>query len=335
METFMNISTNNAKVLAHWYVTTRCNSRCRTCSIWRDPSYNCSESILESKVQLLYQLKQLGFLSIDFTGGEPLLYPHLPDLLKQARNLGIMTWVTTNGLLYKKQALALKGLVSQLSFSLDSPISEINDRIRGIKHFKKAISAMKYAIGLGELPMIKATVCNENVGHLNKFAKLAQKLGVLIEFNAEFTYFGNEPLNKDGINEILKIRKHPNVIVSMPHLQFMKDGGNNPQRPKCHIGRNIIAIAPDNSLYYPCMHMNRKKIPLEKESIRKTLFNMNKKGLLDKIGRFSFCNKCTIPCFMEPSYYTQIDKYFLKCYLGRMDYLKKRMKLNLTHKFHR
>jgi len=274
----------------------------------------------------------MGFLSIDFTGGEPLLYPGLPSLILAARKMGIMTFLTTNSLLYPKYARALQGNVSALSFSLDSPHPKINDKIRGIPHFKKAIRAMKLATTLGEVPMIKTTVCRENVNDLKVFAELARRIGVLIEFNAEFAYFGNPAFDNAGIQKILKIKNHPNVIISKPHLQFMLDGGNNPCRPKCHIGHNMIVLAPDNQLYYPCMHLVQDKIPLRNGSIKETLEQMKKDRLVEKIGNFPFCNRCTIPCYMESSYYTGIDKYFVPCFGGRLDYVKKRVRLSLINR---
>jgi MoaA/NifB/PqqE/SkfB family radical SAM enzyme len=327
------MNTNDIKILAHWYVTTRCNSRCKTCTIWCDVRYKCKESSLESRLNILKQLKAMRFISIDFTGGEPLLYPGLPTLIKMAHKMGIMTWLTTNALLYPKYADELRGVVTQLSFSLDSPYQKQNDAIRGIPHFKKAIKAMKLAISLGEVPMIKATICKENINDIQAFADLAQQLGVLIELNAEFAYFGNPALDRSGIDKILAIRGHPNVIISKPHLQFMIDGGNNPRQPKCHIGQNMVVIAPDNSLYYPCMHLVQERVPLKNGSIRETMTQMRSDGRVEKVGRFPFCRGCTIPCYMESSYTTNIDKYFASWFIGRLDYVKKRLSLGLANKF--
>nr|MDO8087961.1 radical SAM protein [Candidatus Sigynarchaeum springense] len=327
------MNTNDVKALVHWYVTTRCNSRCKTCSIWCDDRYKSEESSLESRLGLLEQLKAMRFLSIDFTGGEPLLYPGLPKLIQAAKKMGFMTWLTTNSLLYPKYAEALRGAVTQLSFSLDSPFPERNDEIRGIPHFKKAIKAIKLAMSLGEIPMIKATISKENVDDLQAFANLARKLGVLIEFNAEFAYFGNPALDRPGIGKIQAMKGHPNVIISKPHLQFMLDGGNNPRRPECHIGQNMIVIAPDNSLYYPCMHLVQEHIPLKNGSIRETMAQMRQDGHVEKVGRLPFCRRCTIPCYMEPAYTTNIDKYFVQWFAGRLDYVRKRLALQVANRF--
>ncbi|MHA1144328.1 MAG: radical SAM protein [Candidatus Helarchaeota archaeon] len=319
-------------VHCHWYVTTRCNSRCRTCSIWKDPKFKSKESPLASRIALLKQIKKLGFLSIDFTGGEPLLYPELPKLIREAKRLGMMTWLTSNGLLYPKHARELKGNVTQLCFSLDSANPKVHNEIRGIECFDKVIKAIKMARNLGEVPMIKNTVCEENVDELKNLARLAQKLGVLIEFNAEFAYFNNKPLSDDGIKKILKLKRHPNVIVSLPQLQFIKDGGNNPRRPKCPIGQKLIVLAPNNDLYYPCMHLAQRQIPLIDGDLIKTLKDEEVKRIYRNVGRLPICNGCTIPCYMETSYYTDIDKYFFLSYYGRIDYVRKRARLTLVDK---
>ncbi|MHC1592240.1 MAG: radical SAM protein [Candidatus Helarchaeales archaeon] len=320
------------KLHCHWYVTTRCNSRCKTCSIWQDPKYKSPETSLNSRIKLLREIKQLGFLSIDFTGGEPLLYKDLPALIKEARRMGFFTWLTTNGVLYPKYARALKGNLTQLCFSLDSHDKEIHDQIRGVKCFDKVIQSIKIARNLGETPMIKTTICEENVDGLPEIIKLAQDLGVLIELNAEFSYFGNRPLSKKNIRKMLKFKSHPNVIVSIPQLKFILDGGNNPIRPKCPIGKNLIVLTPNNELYFPCMHLVKKTIPLIDGSLLKTMNDEHVKEEFKKVGTFPFCNGCTIPCYMEAAYYTQIDKYFFPCYFGRIDYLKKRLYLSIRNR---
>jgi hypothetical protein len=68
-------------------------------------------------------------------------------------------------------------------------------------------------------------------------------------------------------------------------------------------------------------------------SIKETILQMNRDGLIQKIGPFPFCDRCTIPFYMESSYYTGIDKYFIPCLIGCLDYLKKRVALGMINKF--
>ncbi len=318
----------------HWYVTTRCNSRCETCTIWRDPKYKFPESPLSERMNLLFQLKKLGFKSIDFTGGEPLLYPGLPTLIRKARQLGFFTSLTTNGTLYERNALKLRGNVSALSLSLDAADQETHDTIRGIKCFSRVLRSIKLARTLGETVMLKTTVCNDHMDAIPPLLRLAQRYGVLIELNPEFSYFGNPRLTDQNIHKIQSWWQHPNVIVSHAHLQFVLDGGNNLRQPCCPVGTGVIVLAPNNGLFMPCMHYVQKVVPLQDLDLKKTLMSAAARAEIAKVGRYKFCDKCTIPCYFETMYYTQFTKYLPICLRSRGGYLKKRAVLAIKNRFH-
>ncbi len=318
---------------SHWYVTTRCNSRCQTCSIWKDPAYKSSESPLEERFHLLSQIKRMGFQSVDFTGGEPLLYRGLPALIAYGRRLGLFTSLTTNGTLYPKFARDLKGNLASLSFSLDAADRETHDTIRGIKCFDKVLQSMILARKLGEIVLLKTTVCNDYIDAIPPLIHLAQKYGVLVELNPEFAYFGNAPLSEENLHKLFRWWRHPNVIISHAHLHFMLAGGNDIRKPKCPVGTGVVTIAPDNSLYFPCMHMVRTQIPLRDLDLRKTLESPEARAQIAKVGRFPFCHQCTIPCYFETAYYTQVDPYWVRCIASRIGYLRKRATLALRTRF--
>ncbi|MSQ80004.1 MAG: radical SAM protein, partial [Flavobacteriaceae bacterium] len=121
-------------ILCNYYLTYRCNAKCGFCDIWEKPS---PYATLENVEQNLKDMKQLGVRVIDFTGGEPLLHQQLSDFCRMAKDMGFITTVTSNGLLYPKNAEKLKGLIDMLHFSLDSPIEEEHNLSRGVKCFDK------------------------------------------------------------------------------------------------------------------------------------------------------------------------------------------------------
>jgi len=93
----------------------------------------------------LRDLKKLGVKLIDFTGGEPLLYPHLIEVLKEAKKLGFYTTITTNCLLYPKYAKDLAGLVDILQFSFESVDEDTHNRIRGVRSYKNVLESIEIA----------------------------------------------------------------------------------------------------------------------------------------------------------------------------------------------
>ena len=97
----------------NYYVTLRCNQRCTFCNIPHTNDGSPSREPTMDQVRAnLRDLKRLGVMVLDVTGGEPLLYRHLIEMLTLAKRMRFMTTVTTNGMLYPKFAEQLAGKVA-------------------------------------------------------------------------------------------------------------------------------------------------------------------------------------------------------------------------------
>ena len=74
-----------------------CNLACAHCYSSSGPSARgeLDPALLR---RCLDDARALGYRDLAVSGGEPLLYRGLADLLKQARDLGMHTAVTTNGM---------------------------------------------------------------------------------------------------------------------------------------------------------------------------------------------------------------------------------------------
>ena len=82
----------------HIAITAYCNLRCIGCRYGRDfmPDSQLSWPVVR---QLLDDAADLGAWNVRFYGGEPLLHPDLPRMVRRATDLGLGTYVTTNGML--------------------------------------------------------------------------------------------------------------------------------------------------------------------------------------------------------------------------------------------
>jgi len=175
-------------VLCNYYLTYRCNARCHFCDIWEKPSPYAS---LDSFRANLRDLKRLGVRVIDFTGGEPLLHQQLGTFLAEARAMGLLTTVTTNGLLYPKRAAELAGKVDMLHFSLDAPDAGTHDTIRGVACFDFVLRSIERAKELGERPDILFTVTPETIGGIQRvYDEITRPNDLLLILNPVFTYNG-------------------------------------------------------------------------------------------------------------------------------------------------
>lgn len=83
-------------------ITAACNFRCRACRYGRD--FMVGEHLdLETVRLCLDDAAAAGVASARFYGGEPLLHPDLPAMIRHAGSLGMEPYVTTNGVLLGKR----------------------------------------------------------------------------------------------------------------------------------------------------------------------------------------------------------------------------------------
>jgi MoaA/NifB/PqqE/SkfB family radical SAM enzyme len=109
--------------------TRRCNLRCLHCYSVSSPDERdllppdlLAEALTDAFAQ--------GYRVASFSGGEPVLYPALAHLLKHAKELGMRTTVTSNGMLLKRTRLdTLAGCTDVLAISLDG-VPESHNRMR-------------------------------------------------------------------------------------------------------------------------------------------------------------------------------------------------------------
>lgn len=113
-----------------------CNLRCAHCYSQSGPDRR-QELPLPRLCFGLNALREEGFHAVGVSGGEPLLYKHLSDLLLHARQLGMITTVTTNGMLITPSlAEMLLERATLVAVSLDGA-PESHNRLRGSGAFEK------------------------------------------------------------------------------------------------------------------------------------------------------------------------------------------------------
>lgn len=114
-------------------VTDRCQCSCSRCAVSAGKSRG-KELSADEITGLLAEAASLGAREVSFFGGEPLLRPELPGLIKETRRLGMRAALTTNGLLLDT-AMAARLHAAGLSVagvSLDDPSPEVHDAGRGV-----------------------------------------------------------------------------------------------------------------------------------------------------------------------------------------------------------
>lgn len=314
----MRLKIRNRPVLCNYYITYRCNAKCSFCDIWEKPSPYIT---LENAESNLRDLRRLGVRVVDFTGGEPLLHRGLPELLKLARKSGLITTVTTNTLLYPKMADQLKGLVDMLHFSLDSPDAATHNESRGVPLFSFFEESIKKALELGEKPDILFTVFSHNISDIEKvYKEYCLKNNFMLILNPVFSYndVGSE-LNSDELAILESWGKKKGVYLNKAFVDLRKDGGNHTSDPVCNAGSSTIVISPENKLVLPCYHLGLESIQIQ-DDLYDLWLGDKVQELIKLEGRHSGCEGCTVNCYMQPSFATEISKYWFSALPSTLKY---------------
>ena len=304
-------------ILCLYYLTYRCNARCSFCDIYERKGGFADPKTVKKHLR---QLGELGIRYIDFTGGEPLLHPDLPDLLQKADEFGMHTSITTNCILYPKMAGELTGLVDILHFSLDSADKAQHDELRGVPCFDKVMESIDTALSLNERPDILMTVTRDNFDQIEPLLKIASQRKLMLVLNPIFDYRNQREPDRELAKQMMEIIPRKYLYNNTAFLKMILQGGNNPQKPRCKAVSSTIVISPEGELLLPCYHHAVDKLSLSDgiAAARETpAFNR----ALQNEGRYSFCAGCVINCYFDPSFVYTVDELFLRSIMAKAKYV--------------
>lgn len=308
-------------VICNYYLTYRCNARCGFCTIWKDRSISASEEApVKAVCGNLADVKAAGVKIVDFTGGEPLLYEGLPEVLACSKKTGLKTTVTTNCILYPDRAADMAGLIDILQFSLDAAAAEEHDSVKGVPSFDSVMESIETARSLGERPTFIHTVTDENFESVSDVISLARSLNVPLFLNLCFSYPGSRGLSRECAVSLSKMARGKGVTIDRGFLRFVIDGGNRREKPRCRAVSSTIVISPDDCLILPCFHFRTKTLPIRGKLGGLLLSPEVKKERLVE-GTHPFCEGCTVYCYIRASLFRKFDRYFLPSILSAGKYL--------------
>ncbi|MHB8421293.1 MAG: GTP 3',8-cyclase MoaA [Leptospirales bacterium] len=166
-------------------VTEQCNLQCLYCRPAHDSGSAGYRRALsdEDLISVLGVVKDaLPIYKLRLTGGDPLVRPGLPGLVKKIRSLlpHVELAATTNGLLLSRSARLLKesGLDS-LNISLDTIDEGDFERVSGVRGLSRVLDGIREAraSGFGKIKLNTVLLRSVNGDCLPDLAMMAQKSG--------------------------------------------------------------------------------------------------------------------------------------------------------------
>lgn len=166
------------EVIISWIITHACQEKCGYCI---SPIKRNEITTRESHFLVQNRLIETGLTKMRYIGGEPLLIPHLPDLIIDAYDRGLDTRLSTNGILLTEELFGkIKNHLNSIALPFESANDELNEKICCTKHHRdiviSRIKMVKKSDNIGVL--INTCVHKENIDYLEDLGTLLNDLGV-------------------------------------------------------------------------------------------------------------------------------------------------------------
>jgi MoaA/NifB/PqqE/SkfB family radical SAM enzyme len=156
----------------------RCNGRCVMCDYWRVPAPRSltPDEVIAFWTDHVATVPDFATLS----GGEPLLYPNLPQLAAFLRPRVRSLVLSTNGLLLADQAEPIAAAFDKVIISVDGARAATLRAIRGRDVLESILRATTQLRQQPKPPRIvfKMTIQKRNFRELDEFLRLAHDCGV-------------------------------------------------------------------------------------------------------------------------------------------------------------
>lgn len=174
----------------YFYLTNRCNQRCRHCYMLAgQPADN--ELKTEEVKSLLQMFAAHGGTMVTFTGGEATTRSDFAEIVHYAKERMLKVCVLSNGLLWSQELVnQTKSYVDEIQISIDGFDRESYQSVRGTDSFEDALAAVVRLTEAGVRVAVAVSPLTDNLlSHEEDyitFAKmLLDKYNVLVKFNTE------------------------------------------------------------------------------------------------------------------------------------------------------
>ena len=224
----------------------QCPLHCPYCSNPVDIGHPNYRDELETSdwARTFQEARGLGVLQLALTGGEPMLRRDLVELCTAARDAGLYSSLITAGTLFtRERAEELKaGGLDHVQISIQSPISDENDRIAGNRSFAKKIAAARAARELDFPLTINCVLHRQNLDHIEELLDLTLELDAQRLELANTQYYGWAVLNQEAL---------------LPTWEQLRRGEEAVRRFRDRVGPkvDVLWVLPDmyEDLPKPCM----------------------------------------------------------------------------------
>ncbi len=184
--------------IAIWNFTNRCNLSCLHC--YSKADLNSIDTLkTEDILAVLPKLKANGIKFLIFSGGEPLTRTDIYDIANECKKIGIMTYLSTNGLYVRKSnAQKILDTFNYIGISIDGS-QKVHDKFRGLEgSFKESMKAIDLLNSYGKTKVgIRFTITKDTYDDLEFIFDLAERHNIPKIYISHLVYSGRGLDNLD------------------------------------------------------------------------------------------------------------------------------------------
>jgi len=177
--------------IAIWNFTNRCNLSCLHC--YSKADLDAVDSLTTEKIMdTLPKLKANGVKFLIFSGGEPLTRKDIFDIASKCKELGIITYLSTNGLYVKKSnAEKILDTFNYIGISIDGS-EKVHDKFRGLQgSFVESMKAVDLLNSYGKTKVgIRFTITRDTYDDLEFIFDLAEQHNIPKIYISHLVYSG-------------------------------------------------------------------------------------------------------------------------------------------------
>ncbi|MBI4368975.1 MAG: radical SAM protein [Elusimicrobia bacterium] len=207
--------------LVIYYPTERCNLKCGTCS-YGEIASGQGELSLDEVRRMADDFQGLGVSVVMLSGGEPLLRPELPEMIRAFCDRKMKIILLTNGTYLESRCGEIRGMIDQFYISLDGPSPQVHDSIRGVASFDLILRGNKKARQENSLSKIswRMVVQKKNFRSLTEMARLAKACEVeFLSFVAVDTH--TQAFGRLATGSVINAQEH--LLDAVEIVEFRRE----------------------------------------------------------------------------------------------------------------
>lgn len=202
------------------FLTLKCNQNCGYCHRF----LGINELDFNHNKEVINKVADDGIKNMTFTGGEPLLYPDIIELLKVAKQKGIKSKIITNGeiLATNPKMREIYNYLDSITLSIDTIDNELNEKIgRGFNHFKNIKTILDNLKGNDLKVNINTVVSKMNIEYLEDLGNFLKDYNINAWRIFKFIPLRERAKKNKELFEISKVDFKVNrpLFVSFPNIK--------------------------------------------------------------------------------------------------------------------